>query len=62
VRNKAFGFQIKGTPGQTIVVEASSDLGSWVSMATNIVVNSLIYFSDPSWTNFPHRYYRARTR
>jgi hypothetical protein len=46
--------------GQTIVVDASTDLVGWVSLLTNTVSVSPFYFSDPAATNFPWRFYRGR--
>jgi sugar lactone lactonase YvrE len=60
IRTNRFGFNLSGAFGQTIVVDGSTNLADWLPLATNSVGGSLIYFSDPGWTNFPWRYYRAR--
>lgn len=58
-----FGFNIAGTPGIPIVIEACTDLstGSWVLLQSCTLTNGLIYFSDLGWTNFPARFYRIRS-
>jgi uncharacterized delta-60 repeat protein len=54
-----FGFDVSGTIGQSVIVEASTDLVNWTSL-TNITLGSgPFFFSDPSATNFPARFYRA---
>jgi hypothetical protein len=62
VRTNKFGFNITGTSGLVIVVEASSSLSNpaWSSMETNTLVSGLAYFSDPHWTNFTARFYRIQ--
>jgi hypothetical protein len=53
------GFNITGTAGIPIVVEACTNLGStWLPLQTCTVTNGSIYFSDPQWTNYPSRFYR----
>jgi hypothetical protein len=32
----------------------------WVPLQTNVLNNSLWYFSDPSASNFTRRFYRAQ--
>ena len=63
VRQNRFGFNIAGTAGIPIVIEASTDLaaGSWVALQSWTLTNGLVYFSDPLWTNYPNRFYRIRS-
>ena len=63
VQNNQFGFNINWTSGQTVVVEACTDLTDpiWTPVATNTLSGSAGYFSDPQWTNYPGRYYRLRS-
>ncbi len=63
VRQNRFGFNIAGTAGIPIVVEASTDLeaGSWIPLQSCTLTNGLIYFSDPQWTNYSRRNYRIRS-
>jgi hypothetical protein len=55
-----FGFNLNGAYGQTIVVDGSTNLLDWTPLFTNTANGSPFYFSDPVWTNFPWRFYRAR--
>ncbi len=59
VVNGQFGFDIKGTPGIPIVVEACTNLANpvWTPVQSMTVTNGLVYFSDPNWSNYPTRYY-----
>src|SRR5439155_26193298 len=54
-----FGFNLTGPVGQSVVVEASGDLVSWLPLSTNIVVIDL-NFSDPQSRAYSNRFYRAR--
>jgi len=60
IRSNRFGFDLSGAFGQAIVVDGSTNLADWLPLGTNSMGGSPIYFSDPGWTNFPWRYYRAR--
>jgi hypothetical protein len=64
VQNNQFGFDISGHAGQVIVVEATTNLFPplWLPIWTNTITNGSAYFSDPQWTNYPGRYYRAMFR
>jgi sugar lactone lactonase YvrE len=55
-----FGFNLGGAFGQTIVVDGSTNLVDWLPLGTSTMSGSLIYFTDPTWTNFPSHFYRAR--
>jgi BspA type Leucine rich repeat region (6 copies) len=63
VQTDQFGFNITGTSGLVIVVEASTKLANstWVPVATNALTGGSSYFSDPQWTNYPGRFYRLRS-
>ena len=54
-----FGFSINGADGQIVVVEGSTNLLIWTALTTNTLGSGLSHFSDPRWTNFPQRFYRA---
>jgi hypothetical protein len=41
-------------------VDGSTDLVNWTPLLTNTLNGPQFYFLDPSWTNFPWRFYRAR--
>jgi hypothetical protein len=55
-----FGFNVNWASGQTVVVEASTNLTnpSWSPVQTNTLIGGSFYFSDPQWTNYPGRFYR----
>jgi uncharacterized delta-60 repeat protein len=59
-RSNWFGFTLAGLAGQSLVVEASTDLLNWTALATNLLGSGPLYFSDLDATNFPMRFYRAR--
>ncbi len=62
VRTNQFGFNIAWASGQTVVVEAATNLANpvWTPVATNILTSDSTYFSDPQWTNYPSRFYRLK--
>jgi hypothetical protein len=50
---------VASVPGQTYMIQASSDLINWVTV-TNVTLNSTNgQFIDPTMTNYPQRFYRA---
>jgi uncharacterized delta-60 repeat protein len=55
-----FGFDVTGDSNSVIIVEASTNLVNWTALATNTLVGVPLHFSDPGWTNFQKRFYRAR--
>jgi hypothetical protein len=59
VRTNKFGFNIIGTSGLVIVVDACTNLANpvWNPVATNTLTGGSSYFSDPQWTNYPSRFY-----
>ena len=63
VKQDGFGFNIAGTPGIPVVVEASAALGggTWVPLQTCTLTNGLVYFSDPQSANHEARFYRIRS-
>ncbi len=60
VHGNQFGFNIIGTAGIPVVVEASTNLtsGLWVPLQTGVLAGGSLSFSDPAWTNYPSRFYR----
>ena len=58
-----FGFNISWTSGQTVVVEASTNLANpyWQPLQTNTLTSGSAWFNDPERTNFPGRFYRLRS-
>ena len=55
-----FGFNIAGVAGQTVLVETSTNLQSWLPLQTNTLGAAMFYFSDSASSNAPSRFYRAR--
>jgi len=64
VQSNQFRFTIDGASNLVIVVEASANLAvpAWSPVGTNNLTGGSFNFSDPQWTNYPARFYRARTR
>jgi uncharacterized repeat protein (TIGR01451 family) len=50
---------ITGDAGLSYVLDASSNLVSWVPIMTNIAVNGTVKFIDPDSGALPYRFYRA---
>lgn len=63
VQTNQFGFNISWASGQTVVVEACTNLANpvWTPLQTNTLTGDAFYFSDPQWTNHPIRLYRLRS-
>ena len=54
-------FTFSGLAGQTIVIDASTDLTTWTPLFTNSTTSTNpVSFTDSAATNLPARYYRAR--
>jgi len=54
-----FSFNLTGSTGRSVVVEASSDLASWLPLWTNTFAGTL-NFSDPASGVSSNRFYRAQ--
>jgi hypothetical protein len=63
VRSNQFGFDLTWASGQTVMVDACTDLSNpvWQPVATNTLASGTAYFSDPQWANYPARFYRLRS-
>jgi uncharacterized repeat protein (TIGR03803 family) len=57
--SNGFGFNLSGMAGQTVVIEASTNLTSWTPLLTNSLLTGW-YFNDCDSTNFAQRFYRVR--
>jgi uncharacterized delta-60 repeat protein len=55
-----FGFNLSGGVGQVVIVEASTNLADWTSLASLTLGIGPTYFSDPNASSFPARFYRVR--
>jgi uncharacterized delta-60 repeat protein len=60
LRSNQFGFNLIGSAGSTVVIDASGTLLDWSPIATNMLPSGPLYFTDPASTNSPHSFYRAR--
>jgi uncharacterized repeat protein (TIGR03803 family) len=63
IHSNVFGFNVSGGSNQTVVIEASFDLagGNWIPLQTNVLGSTSFHFEDNGWTNYPRRFYRARS-
>ncbi len=60
VISNRFGFTISGPAGQGVVVQGSPDLQNWTALQTNTLDGGTSYFSDPTWSQWPARFYRVQ--
>jgi hypothetical protein len=63
VQSNQFRFSINWASGQTVVVEACTNLANpiWSPVGTNTLTSGSSCFSDSGWTNYPGRFYRLRS-
>ena len=61
IRTNQFRFEVNWASGRNAVVETTTNLngGNWIPLQTNTLANGLFYFSDPTWSNYPVRFYRV---
>jgi hypothetical protein len=61
VQTNQFSFSVDWASDQTVIVEACTNLSNpvWLPLQTNLLTSNSWYFSDPHWTNYPSRFYRA---
>ncbi len=54
------GFNLTGPTNATIVVQACTNLANpvWIPVSTNHLTGGSSTFSDPSWADYPSRFYR----
>lgn len=64
VHTNQFGFDVGWASGQTIIVEACTNLANpaWTSLETNTLTAGFWHFDDPEWLNHPNRFYRLRSQ
>jgi len=58
ISNGAFNLQLLTVPGSNYVLQVSSNLIDWTSIATNPATTNTLQFVDPNFSNYPSRYYR----
>jgi hypothetical protein len=63
VQGNQFGFTISWATNLSVVVQAATNLSNpiWIPVATNTLVNGTNAFTDPTWTNYPQRFYRVKS-
>jgi hypothetical protein len=60
--SKGFKVQFLGPTGSNIVIQATSDLKSWASISTNVVVNGSVTYTDTVAPMVSCRFYRAKLK
>jgi hypothetical protein len=58
--NGVFGFNMIGPSGSNVVIQASTDLQTWIPLQSNPLGSGPLYFSDPQSTNNIQRFYRVQ--
>jgi hypothetical protein len=59
-QNSQFQCLVSGTPGQTVLLEASTNLTQWTTLQTNTLgINPTLSFVDSASSGFGRRFYRA---
>jgi hypothetical protein len=58
--NGVFGFDVSGPSGSNVVIQASTDLQTWIPLQTNLLGSGPLYFSDPQSPTNVQRFYRAQ--
>jgi IgA Peptidase M64 len=56
-----FVFRVAGYAPQGVVVQSSTNLSTWVPLATNSLVGGQFWYTNPATGSFPRRFYRAVT-
>jgi len=59
--NGVFGFNVIGPSGSHVVIQASTDLQTWLPLQTNLLGSGPLYFSDSQSPANVQRFYRAQT-
>ncbi|MBI2927072.1 MAG: hypothetical protein HYY24_15360 [Verrucomicrobia bacterium] len=59
--NGRFTFRVNGGAGQSVVIQASTDLVHWTDIATKTISSASLDFEDPATLSVDHRFYRALT-
>jgi len=58
--NGVFGFDLSGPSGSNVVIQASSNLQTWIPLQTNLLGSGPLYFSDSQSPANVQRFYRAQ--
>jgi len=57
--NQQLQLGFVGAVGSNYVLQASTNLTTWIPIGTNLATTNLFLLYDPQAKNFPHRYYRV---
>ena len=57
--NGTMQMRLVGSASSNYVIQTSSDLATWLPIATNTPATGLWNFADPEFSNYVHRFYRA---
>jgi hypothetical protein len=52
-------MQLSAPSGASVVIQVSTNLANWISVATNTALNGIVDFSDPNSPGVSRRFYRA---
>jgi hypothetical protein len=55
-----FGFNVTGPSGASVVIQASTDLQTWIPLQTNLLGSGPLHFSDAQSPANVHRFYRTQ--
>jgi DNA-binding beta-propeller fold protein YncE len=58
--NGVFGFDVAGPSGSNVVIQASTDLQTWIPLQTNLLGSGPLYFSDAQSPANVQRFYRVQ--
>jgi uncharacterized repeat protein (TIGR03803 family) len=58
--NGVFGFDVTGPSGSNVVIQASTDLQTWIPLQTNLLGSGPLQFSDTNAPANAQRFYRAQ--
>jgi len=53
-------FNVIGLAGSNVVIQASTDLQTWIPLQTNLLGTGPLYFSDSQFPANPRRFYRVQ--
>jgi hypothetical protein len=56
-----FGLNLAGPAGRVVMIDASTNMKTWLPLWTNTIGGGALYFSDPQSSTYPNRFYRAHT-
>ena len=57
--SNGLALMLQGPVGSNYVIQASTDLVTWLPVTNFVSTNSPFYFNFPTATNYSHRFYRA---